>query len=142
MAGRRPGTLRITAPSPSVERSGPPPRRPGRVRRPGTTARSHHFPAPLPPLADQLDPPAQLLPHHLIARVLHRVEIARDLLVLFLIELRQGGAVALPRVHQLAHAVVVRRDAGPQLRAQSLEDGALPPGDVALPLEEPAFGRL
>src|SRR2546427_9029157 len=53
----------------------------------------------------------ELLAHHLIARVLDGVEIARDLPVFVPIELRQRRAIVLPSVHESPYAVAVRRDA-------------------------------
>src|SRR5207245_11397704 len=66
---------------------------------------THHLAAPPPLLANLLNAPSQLLSHHLVARLLHRREVARGLPVLVTLDLRQSGPVAVPCIHQPPHAV-------------------------------------
>src|SRR2546428_417513 len=64
--------------------------------------------------------------HWRVFRLLRRREVARHLAVLVAFDLRPGGPVAVPRVHELPHAVRVRGDARLELSPQRLVDGPLP----------------
>src|SRR5206468_4100368 len=65
-------------------------------------------PPPFP--AHLAHPLNELLAHPLIARALHRREIARHLAILILLDPEHLGAPRLNPVHQFADAVGVRRD--------------------------------
>src|SRR5439155_16149150 len=114
----------------------------GPLSEPAHPGPPQHVAARPPPLANPADLVLEALPHELVARVLHRVQVAGDLPVFVPLELRQRLAVALALIHELAHAVVTGRHARLQLPAQRLDDRALALHDVAPLLQVFPLGPL
>src|SRR2546427_189271 len=109
--GGLPPTPAAHAPGPGPSPS-PPPAAPPTPRAHGPRPRPSPPPPPSPPLHPQLaDPLHQTLTHLLVAGSLDRREIAGHLSVLILLDLEHLCAARLHPIHQLAHAVGVRRDA-------------------------------
>src|SRR6266545_6638206 len=87
------------------------------------TPRCHALASPKSPAVPALHPKLthalhEPLAHLLVARLLHRVEIARHLAILILLELEHLRAPGLHPIHQFAHAIGVRGDPGLHLVLQ------------------------